>query len=101
MNSTAKWNRTDPLLSQLTFDLERILESKRAAYRQRLAALPIVEKLRMLDALRARTLSLRGPSRGTLQGCARVRAPNRDGITRADFLRQHWISFSLGRRIRC
>jgi hypothetical protein len=42
----------------MSFDLQRILESKRA-FRQRLAAQPIAEKLRMLDALRARTLSLR------------------------------------------
>ena len=42
----------------MTFDLQRILESKRA-YRQTLAAKPIAEKLRMLDAMRERALSLR------------------------------------------
>jgi hypothetical protein len=43
----------------MTFDLQKILESKRA-YRQSLAALPIAEKLRILDALRERALAIRG-----------------------------------------
>jgi hypothetical protein len=43
----------------MSFDLQRILESKRA-FRQRLAARPVVEKLRMLDALRERAISIRG-----------------------------------------
>lgn len=43
----------------MTFDLARIMQSKRQ-YRQRLAAMPIEEKLAMLDALRARTIALRG-----------------------------------------
>lgn len=43
----------------MTFDLEKMLESKRA-YRARLAALPIGEKLRMLDALCERQRSIRG-----------------------------------------
>jgi hypothetical protein len=42
----------------MTFDPARILESKRA-YRQRLAARPIEEKLALLDALRERALALR------------------------------------------
>lgn len=42
----------------MTFDLTRILESKRA-FRQRIAARPIEEKLAMLDALRARAITLR------------------------------------------
>jgi hypothetical protein len=42
----------------MTSDLQAILESKRR-YRQRLAARPITEKLRMLDALRERALILR------------------------------------------
>ncbi len=42
-------------------DLQAILESKRL-YRQRLAACPIAEKLRMLDALRERALLLRPTS---------------------------------------
>ena len=46
----------------MTFDLQRILENKRA-YRQSLTAKPIAEKLRMLDALRERALILRPPAR--------------------------------------
>jgi hypothetical protein len=42
----------------MTFDLARILESKRA-YRSALAARPIGEKLRLLDDLRQRSLDLR------------------------------------------
>jgi hypothetical protein len=42
----------------VTFDLQRILDSKRA-FRQRLAARPIAEKLRMLDELRERAVTLR------------------------------------------
>ncbi len=43
----------------MTFDLQHIIESKRA-HRQNLAALPIAEKLRMLDAMRERELAIRG-----------------------------------------
>ena len=43
----------------MSFDLAKILESKRS-FRQRLAALPIAEKLAMLDALRERQLAIRG-----------------------------------------
>ena len=42
----------------MSFDLQRVLESKRAM-RKRLAELPIAEKLRMLDAMRERALSVR------------------------------------------
>lgn len=42
----------------MTFDLEQILASKRA-YRQTLAAKPIAEKLRLLDAMRERELAIR------------------------------------------
>jgi hypothetical protein len=45
----------------MTADLQTILESKRI-YRQRLAARPIAEKLRMLDALRERALLIRPAS---------------------------------------
>ena len=48
----------------MSFDLGKVLESKRAL-RQRLAARPVVEKLRMLDALRARLLAIRGARRKT------------------------------------
>ncbi len=43
----------------MTFDLQKMLESKRA-YRVRLAALPIGEKLAMLDALCERQRAIRG-----------------------------------------
>jgi len=42
----------------MTFDLAKIADSKKAM-RSRLASLPIAEKLRMLDALRERTLAIR------------------------------------------
>ena len=42
----------------MLFDLQKIIESKRA-YRARLAGRPIGEKLRMLDAMREREISLR------------------------------------------
>ena len=40
-------------------DLQKILESKRDL-RRKLAARPVAEKLRMLDALRERELAIRG-----------------------------------------
>ena len=43
----------------MTFDLQKLLESKRAL-RHDLATRPIVEKLRILDALRERELAIRG-----------------------------------------
>jgi hypothetical protein len=42
----------------MTFDLTRILESKRA-FRRQLASRPIAEKLALLDTLRERELILR------------------------------------------
>ncbi len=45
----------------MSFDLEKILESKRALRRD-LAARPMAEKLRMLDALRERAVTLRAGS---------------------------------------
>lgn len=42
----------------MSFDFERIWKSKRALS-ERLAARPIAEKLRMLDALRERAIALR------------------------------------------
>ncbi len=45
----------------MSFDLQRISESKRPQ-RQQLTARPIGEKLRILDALRGRELVLRGRS---------------------------------------
>jgi hypothetical protein len=43
----------------VSLDLQKILESKRAL-RRNLAARPVAEKLRMLDALRERELAIRG-----------------------------------------
>ena len=43
----------------MTFDLEKVLQSKRK-FRQQLAARPVAEKLAMLDTLRERALALRG-----------------------------------------
>lgn len=45
----------------MSFDFQKILESK-AALRRRLADLPIVEKLNLLDALRERALAIRRAS---------------------------------------
>jgi hypothetical protein len=42
----------------MSFDLQKILESKRVLRRE-LAARPLAEKLRMLDALRERALATR------------------------------------------
>ena len=42
----------------MTFDLKRMLESKKAL-RSKLAARPLAEKLAMLDALRERALAIR------------------------------------------
>ena len=42
----------------MTVDLQHIIDSKRA-HRRHLATRPIVEKLRMLDALRERELAIR------------------------------------------
>jgi len=42
----------------MTFDLQRILESKRAL-RRNLASRPVAEKLAMLDALRDRARTIR------------------------------------------
>jgi hypothetical protein len=42
----------------MSFDLQRILESKRAL-RRRLAARPVAEKLAMLDTLRDRARTIR------------------------------------------
>jgi hypothetical protein len=59
----------------MTFEMEKILEGKRAL-RRRLAALPIGEKLRMLDLLRDRSLEIAAVR-------ARLRA-RKDGRSRSD-----------------
>jgi hypothetical protein len=42
---------------RVTFDWQKVTESK-DAYRRKLAAQPIAEKLRMLDAMRERALAI-------------------------------------------
>ena len=51
----------------MSFDLQKILESKRAL-RRTLAAKPVVEKLRMLDALRGREIAIRGSTEHSIFG---------------------------------
>ena len=58
----------------MTFDPAKILQSKRA-FRQRLAARPIAEKLAMLDALRERALALRPARSAPDAGALREEAP--------------------------
>jgi hypothetical protein len=45
----------------MRFDLQKILESKRALRRE-LAARPVAEKLRLLDALGEQAIAIRGRS---------------------------------------
>lgn len=45
----------------MSFDLQKILESKRA-FRRELAARPVAEKLRLLDALGEQAIAIRGRS---------------------------------------
>jgi hypothetical protein len=59
------------------FDFERIWESKQA-FRQRLAAAPIAQKLRMLDELRERALAFRRAS-SRLPDSLREQASNSSG----------------------
>ena len=58
----------------MTFDLAKILQSKRA-FRQRLAARPIEEDLAILDALRARALALRSSGLAAGSGALREEPP--------------------------
>ena len=58
----------------MTFDLTKILESKRT-FRKRLAARPIEEKLALLDALRKRALTVRSARNATDTGRLREEAP--------------------------
>jgi hypothetical protein len=64
----------------MSFDLELILESKRGL-RRRLAARPVAEKLRMLDALRERALAIRGPARATAGESTVVREDSSDSAS--------------------
>lgn len=58
----------------MSFDLEKILAGKRA-FRQRLAARSIEEKLSMLDALRERTLTLRPRTPASKAGALHEKPP--------------------------
>ena len=60
----------------MTFDLQKLLESKRAL-RRNLASRPIAEKLHMLDALRERELAIRGPTVKPTSHAAEERAKYR------------------------
>jgi hypothetical protein len=61
----------------MSFDLQKILESKRTL-RRSLAARPVAEKLRMLDALREREVAIRS---SVLQ--PRVEAASRRSLGKA------------------
>lgn len=65
----------------MSFDVEEMLRSKQAL-RQRLAAAPIAEKLRLLDALRERAIALR-EARLTEPSTAREEPPGYDNSGRA------------------
>ena len=58
----------------MTFDLAKILQSKRE-HRQRLAARPIAEKLALLDALRERALAIRPAGPASEEGVLREQPP--------------------------
>lgn len=58
----------------MTFDLAKILQSKRK-FRQRLAARPIAEKLALLDALRERDFALRPARPASEAGVLREQPP--------------------------
>ena len=65
----------------MSFDLQKILESKRSL-RRNLAARPVSEKLRMLDALREREAAIRASAvqPDSASGIAREEPmPNRGG----------------------
>ncbi len=59
----------------MTFDLQKILESKRAM-RRNLAARPVAEKLRMLDALRERALAIRIHARPATADALHEKSPD-------------------------
>ena len=54
----------------MSFDLQKILEGKHVL-RRHLAALPVAEKLRMLDALREREVAIRGRTTQSASGAVR------------------------------
>lgn len=50
-----------PQRRRMNFDFQKLFDSK-TAHRRKLAALPIVEKLRLLDAMRERAIACSGAS---------------------------------------
>lgn len=62
----------------MTFDLQRILESKRAL-RRGLASRPVSEKLAMLDALRDRARTIREAATRQASQVSREAAPESPG----------------------
>jgi len=62
----------------MTFDLQRILESKRAL-RRSLAQRPVAEKLALLDVLRERTRAIRAAATGRAATMARE-SPSEDPV---------------------
>ena len=58
----------------MTFDVAKIAQSK-LEFRRKLAALPIEEKLAMLDVLRERMLVIRSARRAASEGALHEKAP--------------------------
>ena len=58
----------------MSFDFQRVLASKRA-FQRKLAMLPVAEKLRLLDELRARALVIRRAAVSPLQRSGMVSEP--------------------------
>jgi hypothetical protein len=58
----------------MTFDLQRILESKRAL-RRSLASRPVAEKLAMLDSMREQALAFRAAGRRHKAAAVRESSP--------------------------
>ena len=62
----------------MTFDMNKTLEGKQEL-RERLARLPVAEKLRMLDALRERQVTIREAATRSRAGVVRESSPG-DGV---------------------
>ena len=69
----------------MTFDWQRIIESKQALRRD-LAARPVAEKLRMLDILRERQLAIRRSTANTNANAVREDRQYRKAMTREQAL---------------
>ena len=75
----------------MTFDMQRVLESKRAL-RGRLAELPVAEKLAMLDALRDRARTIRWNAAGVSAGIWRQQHRRTDQ-SQEDSTLYPWMTF--------